>query len=126
MGDIGNLQKQIHEANVVKGFYAAERNIGELLALIHSEVSEALEADRKIRTHGYAQTKIEDVLDIKDEAAFKSAFEQRHKNRFEDELADILIRVMDLAEYKGINLEGHIEAKVRYNALRTHKHGKNY
>jgi NTP pyrophosphatase (non-canonical NTP hydrolase) len=44
----------------------------------------------------------------------------------EDELADIMIRVMALAAYKGINLESHIKAKMRYNSLREYKHGKKY
>jgi len=37
-----------------------------------------------------------------------------------------MIRVMDLAAIKGVNLEMHIKAKMRYNALRPHKHGKKY
>ena len=44
---MNELSKQIHENNKAKGFYDGEKNIGEMLALIHSEVSEALEADRK-------------------------------------------------------------------------------
>ena len=45
---INRLAKEIHKNNVSKGFYDKEKNIGEMLCLIHSEVSEALEADRKI------------------------------------------------------------------------------
>lgn len=44
---INELSKQIHENAKNKGFYEDEKNIGEMLCLIHSEVSEALEADRK-------------------------------------------------------------------------------
>lgn len=43
-----------------------------------------------------------------------------------DELADIMIRVMDLAAFKGIDLEKHIDLKMKYNSLRPHKHGKKY
>ncbi len=43
---INELAKKIHLNNIEKGFYEDEKNIGEILALIHSEVSEALEADR--------------------------------------------------------------------------------
>ena len=56
----------------------------------------------------------------------KNEFEKSVKNTFEDELADIMIRVMDLAAFKGIDLESHIKAKMRYNAMREHKHGKKY
>jgi len=51
---INELSQQIHKNNVAKGFYEDEKNIGEMLCLIHSEVSEALESDRK--TH-YANVK---------------------------------------------------------------------
>jgi len=40
-------------------------------------------------------------------------------------MADIVIRVMDLCAFKGIDLESHIKAKMRYNSLREYKHGKN-
>jgi hypothetical protein len=38
----------------------------------------------------------------------------------------MLIRTMDLAAFKGIDLESHIEAKMNRNSLREQKHGKNY
>jgi hypothetical protein len=37
-----------------------------------------------------------------------------------------MIRVMDLAAFKGIDLEAHIKAKMRYNATREKYHGKKY
>jgi NTP pyrophosphatase (non-canonical NTP hydrolase) len=48
------------------------------------------------------------------------------KDTFEDELADAAIRIFDLAHSKGIDLQKHIEAKMRYNATREHMHGKKY
>lgn len=43
---INKLAELIHNNNKEKGFYEGEKNTGEIIALIHSEVSEALEADR--------------------------------------------------------------------------------
>jgi NTP pyrophosphatase (non-canonical NTP hydrolase) len=125
---INKLSKEIYQANVKKGFYDDEKNLGEMLALIHSEVSEALEADRK---HIYAPKSssfygIIALSQLKSDAEFKMEFDTTVKDTFQDELADIMIRVMDLAAHKDINLEAHIEAKMRYNALRPHKHGKKY
>lgn len=122
---INELAKQIHEANKAKGFYDDKKNIGEMLCLIHSEVSEALECDRKGR---YATDEIEMYTDIfyPEADLFKKEFQDSIKDTFEDELADIMIRVMDLAAFKGVNLEEHIKAKMRYNSLRPHKHGKKY
>lgn len=125
---INNLSEEIHNNAVKKGFYTDEKNIGEMLCLIHSEVSEALEADRK--DHHAKPERLEFVLsptsELTYEQHFKAKFEMHVKNSFEDELADIMIRVMDLAGYKGIDLEKHIQLKMKYNSLREHKHGKSY
>lgn len=81
--------------------------IPEKLCLIHSEVSEALEDYRKDPTgprfiiHGH---------DGKPEG-------------FPIELADIVIRVADLAGSLGIDLEGAIVLKTSYNETRPHRHG---
>ena len=107
-----------------------------MLCLIHSEVSEALEADRK--SHYYQNIDeskkwyIKGLADANygktftDENDFKDQFEFSVKNTFEDELADVIIRVLDLCAFKGIDIESHIKAKMRYNAMRPHKHGKKY
>lgn len=123
---INLLSKKIHEINVKNGFYEdKEKNIGEMLCLIHSEVSEALECDRKdFYTSKFDGCK--PCLNDGDDDAFKELFNNTIKDTFEDELADIMIRVMDLAAFKGIDLEYHIKAKMRYNSLRQYKHGKKY
>ena len=135
---INDLAKKVHENAKSKGFFEDEKNIGEMLCLIHSEVSEALECDRKDkyssrflsvkRDHLQGEDKVnlyELTAGIRD-GEFKLFFERTYKDTFEDELADIMIRVMDLAAYKGIDLEAHIKAKMRYNSLRPYKHNKKY
>ncbi|MDD2962553.1 MAG: hypothetical protein PHQ65_12030 [Bacteroidales bacterium] len=131
---LNELSKQIHENAKSKGFFDNERNLGEMLCLIHSEVSEALEA---VRTDNYYSNCcdeqkwfIKGMADknygatFNDDSFFKEQFENRVKNSFEDELADVVIRVLDLCAFKDIDIESHIKAKMRYNALRPHKHGK--
>lgn len=119
---INELANQIHENAKLKGFYDKEVNIGERLALIHSEVSEALEADRKGK---YTNPDVFNSLENYD-LIFKQFFEDTIKDTFEDEMADIVIRVLDLCAYKNINIEAHIKAKIIYNISRPHKHGKIY
>lgn len=120
---INKLSQEVYQNAKNKGFHEGEKNIGEMLALIHSEVSEALEADRKDR---YINTSIKSVVGWINDEDFINSFESNTKDTFEDELADVMIRVMDLAAMKGIDLESHIHAKMRYNSTREHKHGKKY
>ncbi len=128
---INKLAGEIHENAKSKGFFDEPRNIGEMLCLIHSEVSEALEADRK-NHYAVKSFNLENNIDINDldstskKQYFQQEFEVSIKNSFEDELADVMIRVMDLASFKGIDLEYHIKMKMAYNSMREHKHGKKY
>lgn len=73
------------------------RNFGELIALCHSELSEALEGHRK-SLH-------DDKLP--------------HRPMVEVELADCLIRIFDLAAGYNLDLEGAYREKTVYNAHRA-------
>lgn len=101
--------KFIHERMVSKGFWS-HITLGapedgptminpsiwaEKLALIHSEVSEVLEARRD-----------------GDEALE------------EEECADIIIRVLDYAAARGFEMDKAVDAKMRANAERPHQHGR--
>lgn len=122
---INELCKQVHDNAIEKGFYEDGKatNIGERIALIHSECSEALEADRK---NNYCKTNIKALLKFNLDRIYSSDFENHVKNTFEDEIANIVIRVMDMCAFKGIDLESHVIAKMKYNSLREKMHGKNY
>lgn len=123
---INELAKEIHENNKAKGFYEVVPSIAERIALIHSEASEALEADRHEK-RVTDQTAVAWALSTADEShLYEEHFPETIKDTFEDELADIVIRVFDMAAEQGIDIEGHILAKVRYNTLRPYKHGKKY
>jgi NTP pyrophosphatase (non-canonical NTP hydrolase) len=78
-----------------------QRNKGELLALIHSEISEALEGERK------------NLMDDK----------LPHRRMAEVELVDALIRIFDYAGAHGYDLEGAYQEKMAFNASRAdHTH----
>lgn len=91
---INDLCKEAYETAVSKGWHDQPIETGTLLALIHSEVSEALEADRK--------------GDIEN---------------FKEELADVCIRIFDLCGARNINLEQAINKKMEFNKGRSYKYG---
>lgn len=122
---ITELVTKAHENAKRKGFYDQEKNIGEALMLIVSELSEALEADR----HGRRSKKTWELVNhrVVDCTGLKPHdFACEVKDTLEDELADAAIRIADLAGYLGIDLEAHVIAKMAYNETRPQKHGKAY
>ena len=85
-----------------------DRNIGEILALIHSEVSEALEVYR---------------LKGKDSLKEKWFDEKGKPEGFTVELADVVIRIADLCGELGLDLESALTTKLSYNQTRPYRHG---
>lgn len=101
------IARQIHNWAKRKGFWedGQDRNDGELIALMHSELSEALEA---IRHGNPPDDKIPEY------------------SGYEAELADLIIRVMDTASARGLRVAEAIIAKMAYNEGRPYKHGKRF
>lgn len=103
--NISACQKIAYEIAKEHGFHETDRNVGEVLALFHSEISEAFEEWRNGK--GLAEIYF---VDDKPEG-------------FPIELADLLIRVFDSAEEWNIDLEEALNLKMEYNRTRPYKHG---
>jgi NTP pyrophosphatase (non-canonical NTP hydrolase) len=110
------MQRAVHATALEKGwwdecqtvhngkdrFQPEFRNFGEAIALMHSELSEALEWAR----HGNKQS---------DHIPGFSGIEE--------EFADVIIRIMDWAEANQLDVANAVAKKANFNAAREHKHG---
>jgi len=92
---LNELAQICHSIAVEKGFWEKERNIGEALMLIVTELAEAMEGYRK-----------------------------QDKENFKEELADAFIRLLDLCGGLKIDIEDEIVRKSMKNKNRPYKHGK--
>jgi NTP pyrophosphatase (non-canonical NTP hydrolase) len=123
--NLNKLSEQIYAANKEKGFWDEERNVGETLMLVVTELAEAMEVHRKTGDIRLDSAAMETVSGVSEDH-FSSTFVMLAKDTFGDEIADALIRLFDLAGGFGIDLDFHVSQKLRYNATREHKHGKKY
>lgn len=89
-----------HQAMKAKGF--EHGNDGEKIALMHSELSEALESLR------HDDPPSDHIPDYKGS---------------EEELADVLIRILHFAAARDLKVGEAVIAKMEYNETRSHKHG---
>jgi len=125
---LNDAANKIHQNAKEKGFWDEERETGTLLMLCVSELSEALEADRKDK-YCHADEDLKEDLHDPDNTSPNYCidhFEIFVKDTFEDELADTVIRILDMCGRKQIDLEWHINKKLAYNKTREKMHGKKY
>lgn len=99
------LAAYVHDNVVKKGFWEQDRNNGEMIVLMHSELSEAVEA---LRHSNPPSDHIPEFLGV------------------EEEFADLIIRVMDTCHARGWRVASAVLAKMAFNANRPYKHGKSF
>ena len=129
MKSINELVQEAHQNAVSKGWWEEDRSLPELICLMHSELSEALEDYR----NGYEPTEMYYVFKGNKyeeiDVLYSVEIEGRlKKSEFKpcgipSELADVVIRIFDTCGRYGIDLEAVINEKMAYNATRQHKHG---
>lgn len=125
---LATMAAEVFANNTDKGWHETDRTFGDDIALLHSEVSEALEAFRDhgtsdivkfITEHGFAihhATNVNTVRRIE-------AGEVPKPLGIGSEFADVLIRLLDTCGRYGIDLEAEYERKMAFNRTRPHRHG---
>lgn len=135
------LEQQVYEVNEANGWFEEDRTVGEDIALLHSEVSEMLEAYRDHGLADYSTVRYDNRTQLNDRAwgiiermgqheqatdeeiSYLAAEGLAKPEGFGSEAADVLIRLLDTCRRRGVDLEYEVQRKLAYNATRGHRHG---
>jgi len=100
--EISQMQEEVHRTAIEHGWWEKPRPVGEVLMLMVTELAEAMEAYRSGNP----------------ESGKIPGFSQ-----MEEELADVVIRLLDFAGGEDLDIEGALIAKMLYNEKRPYRHG---
>lgn len=100
---LNELAKEIHNNAVKHGWWEEERSFGEIVALCHSELSEALEAYRNGEQLFY--------------------FEGNKPEGIAVEMIDCIIRILDWCGKNYVDVDEIMSQKHEYNKTRPYRHG---
>jgi len=107
----GDYVMRVNKAN---GWFDESRSMGDEVALIHSEVSEMLEA---YRTWGYEDATPEPFTSNAGESL------PAKPEGVGSEVADVFIRLLDFCYRHNVDLQAEFSRKMAYNETRGYKHG---
>lgn len=115
------MEEEVYRLNNSKGWFEDDRTVGDMVALLHAEVSEILEAYR------HWELKDATLPDARAKAAeLRGAFAGvlPKPEGVGSEMADCLIRLLDMAKRWDIDLVAEYDRKMRFNWTRPYRHGR--
>ena len=137
--NLTEFAKEVHENAVTHGWWDDKPSFGDVIALCHSELSEALEEYRKGHPlewfecyDCYAENALEGIITIcgseeTSECAQKNALHCDYRSKKPEgiavELADCILRILDYCGKAEIDIEDIITRKHEYNKTRPYRHG---
>ena len=108
--------KEIHDNAQKHGWWDEERSFGDIIALCHSELSEALEEYRNNMPMVYC-------YDESDETNVSCLIKGKKPEGIAIEMIDCIIRIFDWCGKENIDVDKLIELKHEYNKTRPYRHG---
>lgn len=125
-GSLKRIAKWVHQIAKSKGWHIHDRSFGDIIALVHTELTEAFEEYRS--GHRPTEVRIGEKIYAEpdngdwDEMALV-AREGLKPEGLGIELADAVIRILDYAEEVGLDMDELIRVKTIFNRTRPYRHG---
>jgi NTP pyrophosphatase (non-canonical NTP hydrolase) len=107
------MQEEVYRLNSSKGWFDDDRTVGDMVALLHAEVSEILEA--------YRHWELKDATKA-NPPGFESGTPK--PEGVGSEMADCLIRLLDMAKRWDVDLIAEYDRKMKFNWTRPYRHGR--
>lgn len=127
--NLNEYAQKIHQNAVDRGWWDESRSFGDIVALCHSELSEALEeyrADRPMEWHECEYDGLpcdQDTCDSYEHGVCDGSDARDKPEGIAVEMADCLIRLLDWFSKEGLDVDRIVQEKMAYNETRPYRHG---